>query len=303
MTEYTIDDAEEAFADGQLEDALVICECVVEVDPTHAGALAMMGECLLDLQEFEGAAEVFADLLGLDESMPSAWNGLGVALFELSDFDGARRALETAIDLDPRIAESRMVLGYLHERRGAQVDARNCFERAVELAPDHFHLPTDISAQELRTTVREVIRALPGSLSRVLMAVDWIVEDLPSTTLLRSVHGPISPMTLCLFSGPPRDSQRTPEPLEHPPQALLLFRQNFAKTVFDERGLAEVVQYALLSEAEHFWALSREEVEALGLDGLLPNSPHCGACRAAETTDPLLEAFANEPIPPNRTLH
>lgn len=298
--DLSLEDAEESYAAGQIDQALAICEILVERDPDDVPALFLMAEALLDLDEFEGAQELYRDVLRLEPDSAGCYTGLGVALFELCHFDEARRALETANELDPRIGESRMYLGYFHERRGEFDRAQECFDRAVELAPDRYQLPQPLTDEELQETARDVIAGLPAPLQAYLGSTSWNVDYLPPTSLLTRNQPPLSPMTLCLLLGPVRDPQRTADPLAHPPQGVALFRANFEKSLREGVVLADVVRNALLAEIELFLTLSREEAAAMGLDDLY---------RGPEWTtqppamDAALEAFAAEPIPPDRTLH
>lgn len=296
----TVEDAEEAFAAGQLDEALAICEVLVEQNPDDVAALYLMAEAMLDLDEFEGAEEVFRDVMRFEPDSAGCYTGLGVALFELCRFDEARRALETANDLDPRIGESRMYLGYFHERRGEFDKALQCYESAVELAPDRFVIPQTLTDELLQETAREVVTQLPAPLQEYLSATSWTVDFLPPTSLLTRNRPPLSPLTLCLFVGPVRDPNQVEKPLTHAPLGVALFRANFEKSLHEGVVLADVVRNALLAEVELFLNLSREEVEALGLEALY-RGPHWLSQTPA--VDAAFDAFAAEPIPPNRTLH
>jgi tetratricopeptide (TPR) repeat protein len=296
----TLEDAEEAFASGLLDDALAICEVLVEQDPGDVAALYLMAEAMLDLDEFEGAEEVFRDVLRFEPDSAGCYTGLGVALFEQCRFDEARRALETANDLDPRIGESRMYLGYFHERRGEFDKALECYESAVELAPDRFVIPQTLTDEQLQATAREVVTKLPTPLQDYLSATSWTVDFLPPTSLLTRNRPPLSPLTLCLFLGPVRDPLRVEQPLSHAPIGVALFRANFEKSLHEGVVLADVVRNALLAEVELFLNLSREEVADLGLESLY-RGPHWATGEPA--IDPAFDAFAEEPIPPDRTLH
>ncbi len=296
----SIEDAEEAYAAGQLDDALAICELLVEANPDDVPALFLMAEAMLDMDEFEGAEELYRDVLRLEPDSAGCYTGLGVALFELCRFDEARRALETANDLDPRIGEGRMYLGYFHERRGEFERAQECFESAVELAPDRYQLPQTLTDEELQETTLDVIAGLPAPLQDYLGATSWSVDYLPPTSLLTRNRPPLSPLTLCLFLGPVRDPRSSGAPLDHAPLGVALFRANFEKSLHDGVELADVVRNALLAEIELFLTLSRDEVADLGLDGLYRGPQWLSQPPAL---DAAFDAFAAEPIPPNRTLH
>jgi len=295
-----VEDAELAYSDGQFDLALELCCAVLKRDPDDVDALQLLADVLLDLHEFEAAEEVFRDLLRIRPDLPAGLCGMGVALFELCRFDEARRALESAIELDPRSAESRMYLGYFHERRGEVDKAMACFQRAVDLAPEHYQLPAPLTDEEMRAAANRAINDLPASLREYLSSAQWTIESLPSTALLRRVVPPLSPLVLCLFLGLARPPDRSGHPLDHKPRAIALYRSNFSKMVNDEIALHQSVRNAVLAEMEMFLELSAEEVEELGLHALYASGTPVAA---ADPASALLSEFAIAPIPPDRTLH
>ncbi len=266
---WTAEDAEDAYAEGDLERALEVCEALLEANPEEPDALYLMGEVMLELEEFEAAEEIFRDALGLEPESGALYNGLGVALFELCRFDEARKALETALDLDPRLAESRMYLGFFHERRGEFDRAQEQFQHAVSLDSEHFQLPTEISLEQLQAAIEDVIDRLPDALRGYLSGVPWSVEDVPPTATLRSRVPPLSPLLSCLIPGTPRDPVQTPMPLEHAPVEIVLFRRNLARSLQTAGELPTALLHALLFELEGYLELDDAEVEALGIRALL----------------------------------
>jgi len=158
---WTIADAEDAYAEADLERTLEICELLLERNPDDADALYLMGEAMLELEEYEAAEEIFRDALGLEPEAGGLYNGLGVALFEQCRFDGARKALETALELDPRIAEARMYLGFFHERRGEAEQAEEQYRQAEGLDPEHFQMPAPLTIEQVQQSVELVIDRMP----------------------------------------------------------------------------------------------------------------------------------------------
>jgi tetratricopeptide (TPR) repeat protein len=286
----TIEDAEDAYTDGELERTLELCEALLEADPDDTNALYLMGETMLELEEYEAAEEIFRDALGLEPESGALYNGLGVALFELCRFDQARKALNTAVEMDPRIAESRMYLGFFHERRGEFDAAREEFELAAELDPEHFHPPTALSLEEIQAAIELVMDQLPLALGNYLSGVPWRIEDVPATAMLTARRPPLSPLLTCLFAGDARDPVETPVPLDHAPDEITLFRHNFGKSVRTPAELPIALLNAVLFELEHYLSLDEAEIEALGLTEL--------ARGPVITDDP-----ADEDISSDRVLH
>ncbi len=283
----TIEDAESAYEAGQIEQALDICVQLLEADPDDADALYLAGEAMIELQEFEAAEEIFTDLLRLEPDSAGAYNGRGVALFELCRFDEARDALTQATELDPRLAESRLYLGYFHERRGEDELAAACFQRAVELDPEAFHAPVELSIDRLERARAVALGALPPAVARYLEAVEWRIEELPETTFLTRTWPPLSPLVLCLFEGELRIPEQTPLPLAHVPAAVVVFRGNFGKVAREPGDLERSFLDSLVVELEHFLDLDRAEAQSLGLLEL-PLGPDAGAVTAHGSGDRVL---------------
>ncbi len=284
----TIEDAEHAYETGDLDRALEICELIIERDPDDVDALYLMGEAMLEMEEFEAAEEIFRDALRLDPESGGIHNGLGVALFELCRFDEAREALTTALELNPQLAESAIYLAYFHERRGERERAARFYRRAQEIDPEHFHAPIEVTAEVLSDVVEHVLPRLPDAVRAYVRAVPWTIEPLPTTAMLTATRPALSPLTLCLFTGPERDPTETVEPLDHLPREILVFASNFAKTVDRADDLPGVVLRAIVEELSHFLALDAAETEALGLERVLRQ---------------LDEAAAAAPEDGARTLH
>ncbi len=261
----TIEDAELAFEAGQLEQVLEVCEGLLEANPDDVDALYLLGEAMLELEEFEAAHEIFGDLLQVEPDAAGAYNGLGVALFELCRFDEARDALTQASDLDPRLGEARLYLGYFHERRGETELAEACYQRAVEIDPESFHVPRPLGIDRVERALDGALMGLPPRVREFLTSVEWRIDNLPETAVLRRSNPPASPLLLCLFAGPLRQPEQTPKPLDHAPESITLYAGNLPKVLRDPADLPRLVADAVLAELERFLDLDRAEAEALGL--------------------------------------
>ncbi|MEO6595942.1 MAG: rhomboid family intramembrane serine protease [Planctomycetota bacterium] len=121
---------------GEHEQALLVCDEALELDPANAHALAVRGSCLVGLRRFEEA------LLSLDRAVRQnpndAWAqcNLGSCLAELGRWDEAVLAFDRAIRIDPDY-------GWAHGRRGWCLGSLGRFEsgeqslhRAVDIDPN-----------------------------------------------------------------------------------------------------------------------------------------------------------------------
>ncbi len=272
-----IEDAEAAYEGGDLDRALEICEELLRRDAANVDALYLLGEAMLELEEFEAANEIFHDVLRFDPESAGGYNGIGIALFELCRFDEARDALETAVELNPRLPESQMYLGYFYERRGETQQARDCFRQAIEFNGDHFRFPIEVAADVMMDAMEQVLHKLPDPLKTYLLSIPWEIEELPTTAMLRQSYPPMSPLTLCVFRGEPRDPLRTTKPLDHRPDEIRLFSANFGKTVEETAGLPPMLLKAVIHELVQFLDLDAAEGESLGLDSLFQQLEESGS--------------------------
>lgn len=111
-------------------------EATLELDPSHGGALAKLGEIELNHGEFEAAREHLERAVQEDDSLFFAWMHLGKV------YDRLQRP-EEAIDAFGRAAEIRehpsphFWSGLMAIRMGRSGEAEAAFRRAIELAPAH----------------------------------------------------------------------------------------------------------------------------------------------------------------------
>ena len=73
----------------------------------------------------------------MDPSEPRAWHMCGEVLLNLHKLDEAERYLHKSLELNPQLTEAVVDFGFLFLKRGDVQRARECFERALELEPQH----------------------------------------------------------------------------------------------------------------------------------------------------------------------
>ncbi len=161
---------------GRDEQALRLCEMILEADPACARALVEQGILRLAGGQREAARDDFSTALGLVRDMPMALVGRAHAHFALGDTDAGRRdagrAIDvcgsiieemptdaeayyvrglaralmeqsgtlhdfvTAADLDETLVEARIERARIYQTRGRLEDALEQLTEAVEVVPD-----------------------------------------------------------------------------------------------------------------------------------------------------------------------
>lgn len=129
---------------GELQQAEEFAARARELDPTDAKALELM----YSAGKHRGATlEQLTPLLeALEELAPSkaaaGYTEVGMTHFQAGDLAAAEEVLRKALELDPESPAAHLQLGLCYVNREAYAEAREHFERVVEVAPDSEYAAT-----------------------------------------------------------------------------------------------------------------------------------------------------------------
>ncbi len=125
---------------GEKFDQLDILEAdlrrIIEIEPENADALNALGYTLTDKTDRHEEAKVLIEkALVLRPDEPAFIDSLGWALYRLGDFEGAEQQLRRALELFQN-DEVAAHLGEVLWMMGKELEAREVWEKALELAPE-----------------------------------------------------------------------------------------------------------------------------------------------------------------------
>lgn len=122
---------------GRWQDAAVVYESIIAVQPGHANAWHMRG--LLDAQagEHAQAVERISQAIALDSTKSVYFNNRGLALQAQQRLTEALADFVQAIALQPNLAEAHCNLGNVWQELHRHEEALACFDRAIYLQPDY----------------------------------------------------------------------------------------------------------------------------------------------------------------------
>lgn len=109
----------------------------VEERPDDPMARVRLGMALLKAQSVKKAEEQLRKAVELDPDCVEGWVNLGGALLGRWDFKGSVEANQRARACDPKLFEAHYNEGLGHLYLGNAEDMLACFERALEVKPDH----------------------------------------------------------------------------------------------------------------------------------------------------------------------
>ncbi|MEB2346256.1 MAG: tetratricopeptide repeat protein [Deltaproteobacteria bacterium] len=168
------DRAREQASAGHCDEALPLLDEARAGLPDDAGVANLIGLCRMQRQEWEAAAQAFADAKRLDPDTPDVDLHLAVARFHAGDVDGAELALDDARVRSPGSAEVDLYDGLIRlERAEEPVAAAEALERArgrdpvgVEPVASYYAGVAWLRAKErerAREALERVQREAPGT--------------------------------------------------------------------------------------------------------------------------------------------
>ena len=91
-------------ADEKLEDAVVIFEQALRIEPDNIETLMKLGYARFHLEDHGEALKVYDKILEIDVTNPEAWNLKGLVHYEQKNFSKALDSVDKAIESDPTYA-------------------------------------------------------------------------------------------------------------------------------------------------------------------------------------------------------
>ncbi|MFO0682030.1 MAG: tetratricopeptide repeat protein [Sandaracinus sp.] len=127
--------AERLRNEGRYEEAIAAYREAMTAYPALAPYRFAIGELLFELQRYQEAAGVFAEIVRAEPQHAQAWSGLGRAAHLVGEDGHAIAALEQAIALAPEWSEPLYEAAVLYAERGDHARAEDRLRRALAREP------------------------------------------------------------------------------------------------------------------------------------------------------------------------
>lgn len=257
LAQLRMTQAAEAYQRGELEQALIEAEELLDEHPDHLDALYLVGDASLRHGDAPIAEAAFSHYLTLDPGAPEALAGLAAARFELADLVGAIEAAAEAHSRQPELAEAWYYTGLALERLGKPQESREAHARATALEPSAYPTVLEVDDAAWQVAVASAKALLPATLASWLADVPLFTERFPAISVLAEVSPPLSPMVWCLYDGtPPEDG----DPNAVKPTGMRLFKGNLERVASLEGDLPRRIAEALRHEALDWLDLGHDEL-------------------------------------------
>jgi predicted Zn-dependent protease with MMP-like domain len=187
---------------------------------------------------------------------------LGYLLLAVEDAAEARRRFQSLADLDPELADAWYGVGLAAEAQDDENGKRDAWTRVLKLDERQPLAEPLLSEAEMASVAEQALGELPDRARKLIENVPILIADLPARA---DVATGLDPRLLGLFSGTAHPEASN---LGGAPQLtqILLFRKNLERVAGDVDELRGEIRTTLLHETGHFFGMSEDDLEAVGLE-------------------------------------
>ena len=132
-----LQDAISLHQQGKLEQAEVIYRQLLEIDPTNADALHLLGVISYQNGQYQSAVTIIGQAIEINPNVESYYSNLSLALQELKEFDEAVASCDKAITLKPDYAEAYSNRGNALKELKQLGAAVSSYNKAIHLKPEY----------------------------------------------------------------------------------------------------------------------------------------------------------------------
>lgn len=136
---------------GELQQAMLLYQQILQADPNHSDALHLLGVIAAQQSQYQNAVDYIHKAIAINAHIAAYHVNLGNALQSSGQFDTAIASYQQALKLEPNDVEALCYLGMCFNRQGHVTKAVECYVRASELAPQdaqiHYYLAEILKQQ------------------------------------------------------------------------------------------------------------------------------------------------------------
>jgi predicted Zn-dependent protease with MMP-like domain/predicted Zn-dependent protease len=254
--------------EGDPDEALRLVDDALELaeeEEDYLDALLLKAEALIAFGDADAEArEVLAELPPVRLPDPVFHLRAGRCFLDLGDVADAEKHYRQVVDDDAADADGWYGLGLVCEERGDEAGKIAAWKRVRALDLEQPPPPWAISEDEFEKIAESVLAELPPRIHKLLENVPLIASDYPSEEV---VADGFDPRALGYFAGKAMPEKRSiGEGESGDLNCIYLFQRNIERMCRDRDEVHEEVRITVLHETGHFFGLSEDDMERLGLD-------------------------------------
>ncbi len=224
----------------------------------------MKGETLVEAGDLDEAAKALAELPPPKTDLPDVQYHLraGRLALDVGDLDLSEGHFRRALERDPSQTDALHGLGIVHEERGDGKAMVKAFLKVREADLKEAAPPWGVSRERFEQIAEEALAELPEKIRGLLANVPILVADYPSVELIAEGS---DPRMMGFFSGVPYPEKGTLDGSPPSLDTVFLYQRNIERYARTVEEVEEEIRKTLLHETGHFFGLTEEELEAMGL--------------------------------------
>jgi predicted Zn-dependent protease with MMP-like domain len=239
---------------------------LAEEEEEYLSALALKAGLEAEAGDIDDARRTLAELPPPDVVLGDPDAALEIADLHLAlgDAELARARLRTLTGVVPDSAEAWHALGCAAADLGDDAEMRAAWKRtwALDAAPGAAGVERRrLTDEEVGAIAEQALGELPARARELLRDVPIVIADQPAES---DVDAGVDPRSLGLFNGTPYPDASH---LGGQPglTQILIFRRNLERMAGSNEELREEIRTTLLHETGHFFGMSDEDLEGVGL--------------------------------------
>lgn len=249
---------------GEDEKGLKLCQEAQEVaeeEEEYLDALLLQAEAEINLGRQRDAVETLRQLPDIELPEPAHHVRAGRLLLDLGQTKDAEHHFQRAVEMDQKSGDGLHGLGMCAEQRGRRDQMVSYFRRVRDADLQEPRPPWGLSEARFQELCAAALDELPEDLRKRMGNVPVIATDYPSEQLVADGS---DPRMLGLFAGVPYSEHSAVGGVPHL-EAIFLFQRNIERMAYSAEDIEHEVQITIVHEAGHFFGLSEEQLEAMGL--------------------------------------
>ena len=258
--------------DGDPEEALKLIDESLELaedEDEYLDALLLKSEALVALGDADDEAREALDELPENVQFADPIYHLRAArcFFDLGEVEEALEHYTRCLSEDPENADAWHGMGLVHEERGDQKAQTEAWQKVRKLDLAEAPAPWGVTAEEFGALADAAVAELPPRIRKLLENVPILASDYPSEDFI--VDGG-DPRVLGFFDGLPYPEKANALGVGGAGGGHLdcinLYQRNIERMCRSREEVEHEVRVTVLHETAHFFGMSEEDLEAIGLD-------------------------------------
>lgn len=249
---------------GEFDEAIRLCDAALDLaeeEDEFLDALLLKAEAELAKGDGAAARKTLAELPPTSLPDPHFHVRAGRALLDAGDLDAAEKHLQAALKEAPDLVDAQHGLGLIHEERGDARKMVKAFLKVREADLKEPAPPWGVTRERFEELAEAALEELPERIRKLLENVPILAADYPSIELVAEGS---DPRMMGFFSGVPYPEKASLGELPHL-DCVFLYQSNIERFCRSAAEVEEEIRKTLLHETGHFFGLSEEELEAMGL--------------------------------------